>query len=63
MVKEPKETIKETIIYMLKKKTVFLMIFVILIILAVRVDFKCARIDGKWDISFGVKNLNDKIKR
>jgi len=56
-----KDQLKETIIYLLKKKTLYIFLFTLLIVLAVRINFTCEKKNNKWDIKFSIKNLDNKI--
>lgn len=58
-----KETVKDLLIFLAKKKTWMLLLFIIVFILSIRADFSCGRKNGKWDFHISVKNLDDKINK
>lgn len=61
MISQPKETWMEVIKYLIKKKTLFILIFIILVILALRADFSCGWKDNKFNAYIGIKNLDKNI--
>ncbi len=44
-----------------KKKTWMFLLFIVILVLSLRADFSCGRINGEWDFHIKVKNLDDKI--
>jgi hypothetical protein len=61
MIQKAKETFKETLYYLMKKKTIYILIFIIVAILAIRADFSCGWKDGKFNAYIGIKNIDKKI--
>ena len=61
MIQKISETWKEVLIYLIKKKTIFILIFIILLVFALRADFSCGLKDGKWNAYIGIKNVDNKL--
>lgn len=55
------EWIKDLITFIIKKRTIFFLVFILLMILAIRSDFSCGWKQGNFDFHFEVTNLNNKL--
>lgn len=56
-----KESWMDILKYLAKKKTLAFLIFIVIVILSIRADFSCGRLNGKWDLHIAIKNLDKKI--
>lgn len=61
------DTWKETVIYLIKRKTItffiFITVFVLLTIFALRLNITCESKDGEFNYSIEMNDLDDKIPK